>query len=142
MNQSTAGRDLIVLLARVVVGAVFMAHGLQKFLGWGMSGTAGSFEQMGVPLPGVSAWFAALVETVGGLALVLGAALPVVGALLALVMVGAVVFAHLPNGFFASGGGIEYVLVLAVAALALGFSGGSYTVDNVLNRSKEKAGSA
>lgn len=142
MNQSTAGRDLIVLLARVVVGAVFMAHGLQKFLGWGMSGTASSFEQMGVPLPGVSAWFAALVETVGGLALVLGAALPVVGALLALVMVGAVVFAHLPNGFFASGGGIEYVLVLAVAALALGFSGGSYTVDNVLNRSKEKAGSA
>lgn len=138
MNQSSAGRDLIVLVARVVVGAVFVAHGLQKFLGWGISGTASSFEQMGIPLPGVSAWVAALVETIGGLALVMGAALPVAGLLLALTMVGALVFNHLPNGFFASGGGVEYVLVLAVTALALGFSGGAYTVDNALNRSEAK----
>ncbi|MFC7344993.1 DoxX family protein [Saccharopolyspora griseoalba] len=142
MNQSSnAVRDLLVLVGRVVIGAVFVAHGLQKFLVWGISGTASSFGQMGIPLPGVSAWVAALVETLGGAALVVGAALPVAGVLLALNMIGALVLYHLPHGFFASDadGGIEYVLVLAAAALALGFRGGAYALDNLLQRSRTAA---
>ena len=125
----------------MVIGAVFIAHGLQKFLVWGISGTADSFGQMGIPLPGVSAWVAALVETAGGVALVLGAALPVAGVLLALNMIGALVLYHLPNGFFASDadGGIEYVLVLAAAALVLGFRGGAYALDNLRQRDRAAA---
>lgn len=140
MNQSANAvvRDLFVLIGRLVIGAVFVAHGLQKFLEWGISGTTESFGQMGIPLPGASAWIAALIETVGGAALVVGLALPVTGILLALNMVGALVFHHLPQGFFVSDadGGIEYVLVLAAAALALGFSGGKYALDSALNRSE------
>lgn len=141
MNQSSTARDLLVLVGRVVIGAVFIAHGLQKFLVWGIGGTAESFGQVGIPLPAVSAWVAALVETVGGAALLLGIGLPVAGVLLALNMLGALVFYHLPHGFFVSDadGGIEYVLVLAAAALALGFRGGAYTVDHALNRNKTTA---
>ncbi|EHK87447.1 DoxX family protein [Saccharomonospora azurea] len=128
----TAVRDLLLLLARVVVGVVFIAHGLQKFLEWGIDGTAASFEQMGVPLPGVSAWIAALVETLGGAALLVGVALPVAGVLLAAVMLGALFMVHLEQGFFASAGGVELVLLLAAAALALGFSGGRYSVDQAI----------
>lgn len=130
-------RDLALLVARIAVGAVFIAHGLQKFLEWGMDGTAASFGQMGVPLPEVSAWIAALVETVGGLALLVGVALPLVGVLLAAVMAGALFLVHLPQGFFASEGGIELVLLLAAAALALGFNGGRFSVDHALT-AKEK----
>lgn len=137
-KPSTAG-DLLLLVGRVVIGVVFIAHGLQKFVEWGIAGTAQSFGQMGIPLPGASAWVAALVETVGGAALVLGVGLPVAGVLLALNMLGALVFYHLPAGFFVSDadGGIEYVLVLATSSLALGFRGGAYTLDNALNRNRD-----
>jgi putative oxidoreductase len=124
-------RDLAALVGRVGVGVVFIAHGWQKFTEWGMAGTAASFGQMGVPLPTLSAWFAALVELVGGAMLIAGVALPVVGALLAIDMVGALVLVHLPNGLLGQGG-YELVLVLAVAALALGLNGGGYSVDRLL----------
>ncbi|GAB3560432.1 putative oxidoreductase [Actinopolyspora lacussalsi] len=138
MPQLPAGiRDLALLLGRVVLGIVFIAHGMQKLTQWGISGTAESFAGMGIPAPGVSAWFAALVETLGGIALILGVALPLVGVLLAAVMLGALFFVHLSQGFFSSGGGYEYVLVLAAAALALGFSGGNYSVDRMLRKPRE-----
>ncbi|MDR7302305.1 DoxX family protein [Haloactinomyces albus] len=139
MPQLPSGvRDLVLLLARVVVGVVFIAHGLQKFLQWGIDGTAASFAGMGIPLPTVSAWATALIETVGGAALLAGLALPLVGVLLAATMVGALLLVHLGNGLFASGGGYEYVLVLAVASLALGFSGGTLTLDRALSGSRRE----
>ncbi|WP_199439474.1 DoxX family protein [Umezawaea beigongshangensis] len=124
-------RDLAALVGRIGVGVVFIAHGWQKFTEWGMGGTVAAFGQMGVPLPTLSAWFAAIVELVGGAMLIAGVALPVVGSLLALNMVGALVLVHLPNGLLGQGG-YEFVLVLAVAALALGFNGGAYSVDRLL----------
>lgn len=129
-------RDLALLLARLVAGIVFIAHGMQKFVQWGISGTADSFAGMGIPAPGLAAWVAALVETLGGVALLLGLALPLAGVLLALNMLGALVLVHLGQGFFSSGGGYEYVLVLAVVALALGFNGGRFALDRALSSSR------
>ncbi|SDP95981.1 putative oxidoreductase [Actinopolyspora xinjiangensis] len=127
----TAVRDLALLLGRVVIGIVFVVHGLQKFTQWGISGTTDSFAQMEIPAPALSAWFAALVETLGGIALIVGVALPLAGALLAVVMLGALFFVHLSQGFSE----YEYVLVLAAAALALGFNGGNYSIDRLLRGS-------
>lgn len=120
-------RDLTILLARLAVGVTFLLHAYQKLVINGMDGVSAGFEKMGIPLPAAAAWFTALVELCGGLALVLGVLLPVAGVLLAAVMVGAAVTAH-PGAFFATDGGFEYVLVLAVTSLALGFSGSNYTV--------------
>ncbi|HWO61397.1 MAG TPA: DoxX family protein [Umezawaea sp.] len=130
-------RDSAALIGRLGLGAVFIAHGWQKFFEYGMDGTAASFVQMGVPAATASAWFAAVVELVGGALLLVGAALPVAGVLLALDMAGALVLVHLPNGMLAPNG-YELVLVLGVAALALGFNGGAYSVDGFLARSRSR----
>lgn len=111
------------LLLRVVLGVTFVLLGWQKVSEWGMAGTAESFEGMGVPAPAVSAVLAAAVELLGGLALVLGVLIRTAGVLLALDMVGALVLVHASAGFFAADGGVEYVLVLAAAALALALTG-------------------
>ena len=108
-------RDLAALIGRVGLGVIFMVHGYQKLAQWGIGGTSAAFTQMGVPAPMFSAWYAAVVELVGGAALVIGFALPVAGVLLALDMVGALVIVHLSHGFFIASNGYEYVLALAVA---------------------------
>ncbi|MEV0678271.1 DoxX family protein [Actinosynnema sp. NPDC050436] len=131
-------RDVAALIGRIGVGVVFIAHGWQKLTEWGLDGTAQAFQGMGVPLPTVSAWFSALVELGGGALLVAGAALPVVGVLLAIDMAGALLIVHLPNGLLGQGG-YELVLALGVAALALGFNGGSLTVDRLVRRSRQTA---
>lgn len=124
-------KDVAALIGRIGIGIVFVAHGWQKWTEYGLAGTGASFEKMGVPLPSVSAAFAATIELAGGLALIAGLALPIVGVLLALNMAGAWVLVHLPNGLLGEGGA-ELVIVLGAAALALGFNGGAYALDRVL----------
>jgi putative oxidoreductase len=85
---------------------------------------------MGVPLPEVNAWVAATVELVGGAALVLGAAVPVFGVLLAFVMTGALVIVHAGSGIFVDQGGFELVLALGTGALVLAAVGaGRWSID-------------
>ena len=57
---------------RIVVGIVFLVHGLQKLLVMGFGGVAGFFGSLGVPAPGLFAVLVTLVEVLGGLALILG----------------------------------------------------------------------
>ena len=133
MTVPAAVRDAGLLLARVVTGAVFIAHGWQKLATNGVEGTAAFFGQAGVPLPTLSAWFATLVELVGGAALVLGVAVPVVGLLLALDMLGAYLFVHAGNGIFVDAGGWELVGALGAVSLALAAVGaGRISVDALL----------
>ncbi|GAA2519635.1 DoxX family protein [Winogradskya humida] len=132
MNTTTL-RDVVLLITRVAVGVVFVAHGWQKFTEWGLAGTGASFDQMGVPLPVASAWFAAIVELAGGIALIAGIAVPAVALLLAADMLGAFFIVHLGNGVFVSGNGYELVLTLAAAALLFAAVGaGRYSVDRLL----------
>lgn len=125
--------DLLLLLARVALGAVFLAHGLQKLLTFGMTAASQSFEGMGVPLPTVSAWAAMLIETVGGAALILGALTPLFAALLTLDMVGALLLVHLGNGIWVTDNGYELVLALGAGALAFVAAGaGAFSVDSIV----------
>ena len=125
-------RDFAILLARVVVGIVFMAHGWQKLSTNGIDSVAAFFGQIGMPLPVVAAWFSALVELIGGAALILGAVTPVAALLLVADMVGAYVFVHLGNGIFVDQGGFELVGALAAASLILAAVGaGRYSVDGL-----------
>ena len=128
-------RDAALLLARVLTGAVFVAHGWQKLVTNGVDGTAAFFSTAGVPLPTLSAWAATLVELVGGAALVLGAAVPVVGALLAVDMLGAFLFVHAGRGVFVDAGGWELVGALGAVSLTLAAVGaGRVSVDGLLER--------
>src|SRR5438552_2721254 len=105
-------RDVILLLSRLLVGVVLIAHGWQKFVTNGLAGTADGFAGMGIPLAPVAAGFAAVVELFGGLLLVAGAATALVGVLVAVVMLGAALFAHLDAGLFAAQGGWELVGII------------------------------
>lgn len=126
-------RDTLLLVVRILVGVVLIAHGWQKFAQYGIAGTAAAFGKMGVPLPAVSAVYAAVVELVGGLALLVGAGTVIVGVLVVLDMLGAFLLVHIGNGVFVTDNGFELVWVIAAVALALVAAGpGRFSVDHAL----------
>lgn len=125
-------RPYALLLARIGLGVIFLVHGLEKFITMGLSQTTAFFDSLGIPLASVAAPAVAVLEVVGGIALILGAALPIFGTLLVLNMLGAIGFAHAAAGFSVSGGGYEFVLALAAGTLAIAFSGGgAFAVDGL-----------
>ncbi|MEU6698824.1 DoxX family protein [Pseudonocardia sp. NPDC046786] len=124
--------DIALLISRILLGVVLVAHGVQK-LGRGVGGVAEGFSGMGIPLPTLSALFVMTVETLGGLLLLAGAATTVAGLATVVTMVGAYLFAHLGITVFVSDGGWELVGVIAALALALAATGpGRFSVDHLL----------
>jgi putative oxidoreductase len=118
--------DLALLVLRVVLAAVMLAHGLQKVTD--LSGTVGGFGHMGVPAPTLTAPYAALAEAGGGILILLGVAVDIAGLLFAVDMIGAIVFVHFKNGFTGQGG-YEFPLILLAVAVALALAGpGAYSV--------------
>ncbi|QSB04646.1 DoxX family protein [Natronoglycomyces albus] len=131
-------RAFTIVIARLAVGLVFVAHGWQKFVDAGIDQTAAGFDSMGVPAPQFSAYAVASIEMVAGAALILGVLLPLAGILLAGVMIGALVMVHWPT-FYVGNGGYEFVLVLAAASLMIGFSGGgTWSIDGAIASSRAK----
>ncbi|GAA1071842.1 DoxX family protein [Nocardiopsis composta] len=126
-TRSTAPSDIASLIGRIAVGSVFIAHGLPKAAD--LQGTAEGFASMGIPLPGFSALLGVVIEVGGGLALIIGLALPLAGLALAFMMANAYYFAHVGDPLI---GGYELLLVLGASALALGFAGGRYSLDSLL----------
>ncbi|MFW5419321.1 DoxX family protein [Nocardiopsis sp. CNT-189] len=131
--------DATALIARAVIGVVFIAHGWQKASQMGLAGTTEMMAGMGIPLPSAAAAFAIAAEIGGGLLLLLGLLLPLAGLVLAGQMAGAVFFAH-AQGPLIGEGGMELPLVLGAAALALGFGGGRIALDRLLPWGRPSAG--
>jgi putative oxidoreductase len=130
--------DLALLVLRVVVGLLFFAHGAQKLFGWfggyGIGGTAGFFDQVGLRPGRLHAWAAAFAETLGGVLLALGLFTPIGSALIIAVMVAAVIAVHWQKGLFNTEGGYEFNLTLVAAAFALaGVGPGKWSLDNAFN---------
>jgi putative oxidoreductase len=130
--------DVVALLARTGVGAVFIAHGWQK-VQVGITTTSDQFTALDVPFPTVVAVYATFVELLGGAALILGLGLPVAGVLLFIDMAGALAFVNGQNGIFlvdeqgVARDGFELVLVLGLAALLFAAGGGGrLTLDHRL----------
>jgi len=129
-------------VARVALGGVMLPHGAQKLLGWfggfGFHATMGFLTtQVGLPYP--IAVLVILIESFGGLFLVLGLGGRVMAAGVAAVMVGAVVTTHLANGFFMNwagtqrGEGFEYhILAFALALVVMLRGSGAMSVDRAL----------
>src|SRR3954465_4333872 len=89
-----------IALLRIVVGIVFVMHGQQKLFEMGVGGGSGFFVSLGVPAPQVAAVVVSLLETVGGVALILGVLTQLFGLLLPGYMLVALLLVHRPNGFF------------------------------------------
>ena len=83
---------------RLIVGYGFMEHGFAK-LSRGPEAFAAILHTMGVPAPHLMAWVTILTELIGGLAVLLGAFVPLVSLPMAAVLVVAMLTVHLPYGF-------------------------------------------
>ncbi|MGR3765686.1 DoxX family protein [Rossellomorea sp. NS-SX7] len=114
MNSQQIGA----LLLRFVLGLTFFIHGLAKFQG-GIENTAGFFESLG--LPGYSAYAVALIELIGGIAMILGFGTRVAAALFAIIMIGAIMKVKLASGFLGNGQSAGYELDLALLVMSIYF---------------------
>lgn len=129
--------DLGLAVIRVAVGGILLAHGLQKFGylgGHGLDGTAGFFEGGLQFRPGMFwASVVALVETIGGIMVLIGFLGPIAPLAIAADMFVATLVVHRPKGFWITDGGMEFTLALGAAALGLAFTGyGALSADALL----------
>ena len=122
---------------RLIVGYGFMQHGFAK-LSRGPEVFAAILHTMGVPAPHLMAWLTILTELVGGLAVLLGAFVPLVSVPMAAVLFVAMLTVHLPYGFSSikllsvmsgraqfgpPGYELDLLYLACLAALVLGGSG-------------------
>jgi putative oxidoreductase len=127
--------DLALLVSRIALGVILLAHGWQKFNEYSVAGTAASFNDMGIPAPTAAAIFATVVEVFGGAALILGLLAPVAAVLNILNLLGALVLVHAANGIFVDNGGYELVLGLAAGLLVIATLGaGKFSADGLIGR--------
>ena len=132
---------------RLIVGCGFMEHGFAK-LSRGPEVFAAILHTMGVPAPHLMAWLTILTELIGGLAVLLGAFVPLVSLPMAAVLFVAMITVHLPYGFssikllsFTSGRAqfgppgyeLDLLYLACLAALVLGGSG-PIAIDNYLRK--------
>jgi putative oxidoreductase len=146
LNQASLARWTPIPL-RLIVGYGFMQHGFAK-LSKGPEAFAIVLHAIDVPAPHLMAWLTILVEVFGGLAVLLGAFIPLASLPMAAVLLVAIFTVHLPYGFssiklmsvtagraqFGPPGYETGLLYLAcIAALAIGGSG-PMAIDNFRRR--------
>lgn len=135
--RSSSPRQVNLGLAalRLAVATIFIKHGAQKLFTFGFAGVTGAFTQMGVPFPGVTGPFIALLEFFGGIALLVGLLTRLIALGFALDMLGAILLVQLKRGF----SGYEFEFLLLVSSLALFLAGpGGFSVDALLGRRDAK----
>ncbi|MDD5561781.1 MAG: DoxX family protein [Candidatus Omnitrophica bacterium] len=112
-----------ILVLRLGLGIMFMAHGMQKafglFGGPGIKGFSGMLSGLGFVPATFWAYVAAYTELLGGVLLIIGLQVRPAAALLLILIVTAAIKVHLGKGFFLSSGGFEYTFIIATACLAL-----------------------
>ena len=140
MASEATGRDRsavdwALLVARAVVGVVFMAHGAQKLFGaFGGPGLSALVQMMG-PL----GYLVTVGEFFGGLGLVVGFLSRFSAASIIIIMLGAVATVHGKFGFFMNwagnqaGEGFEYHLLAIATLLPIVIAGpGRFAVGRLL----------
>ena len=141
-EAKAAGRrgtqDLGLLLLRVGLGLVFIAHGLQNAFGWfggqGLSGFKADLAEAGYQNAGVLTYVGSGVQIAAGVLLVLGLFTPLAAAAALAFGVNSLLVAfeaqRQDGGLFLFGSSAEYLLVLALLAAAVILAGpGRYGFD-------------
>lgn len=125
-------RPGVPLVLRVVLGGLFVWHGIDKF-DVGIDMIEEMFTMWGVPAPGASAMLTAIIAVAAGAMLVFGVATRVAAMLLSVVMIGAIVYVKQDLGIISSQPmpGAELDLSMLAGLIALVFLGpGPYSIDD------------
>ena len=122
-EPSRVASDIGLLVLRLAVAAVFIAHGWGDVFGAGVSTNIQNFRDAGIPLPALAAPYTAYIQLFGGIAFVFGALTRALSAGFIVVMAGALIFVHRgeplvmqPDG---SGSGFAFIMCAASIALLL-----------------------
>lgn len=112
-----------ILLLRVVLGALFLAHVWLKIFVFKPAGTAGFFQSLG--LPGWLAYVTIAAELLGGLALIVGFWPRLAALALVPIMLGTIFTVHGKAGFFFDrpNGGWEYPAFWSASLVVLALLG-------------------
>lgn len=129
--------DLGLLVIRIVLGGLLAGHGIQKLFGrlggFGLNGTGGYLEMLGLRPGRLFAALAGVAELAGGALLVFGFATPLASLLIASTMFVAVRTDHAGKGLWVFNGGAEYALVVAAIAVSMTIIGpGTFSADRAL----------
>jgi putative oxidoreductase len=120
------GLDFGLLVLRLALGGLFVAHGVDQLFGWlngpisGMDATRRVLTEAGFTEPGILAWVLAVSETAGGLLVILGLFFPAGAAAILGVMANVIAVKGNWHQFL---GNVELEGFYAVAAFALLFTG-------------------
>jgi putative oxidoreductase len=129
--------EIGLFLIHGAVGLLLMGHGAQKLFGWfggyGIAGTGGFMESLGLRPGKPMAVASGASEFTGGLLLALGLLTPVAAVLIASTMFVAILTAHRGKGLWNSNNGAELPLTFALVAIGLAFNGaGQWSLDNAI----------
>jgi len=122
-------------LVRVVIGVMFLMHVSGKFKVGAAAVAANVMSKNGLEPSLFFAYAAIILETVGGVCLIIGLFTRFFAAALAIEMAIALLFVHLPKGYAAGGGGYEYVLLIGIVLFAIAMNGGGpYSADRMIGK--------
>ncbi len=131
LNTALARRaSLAPIILRVVLGALLLWHGIDKFRG-GISNVEGFFSANDVPLASITAPGVAIVEIIVGIALIVGIGTRIAAFVQILVLLGAMAFVKLPDILGSSELDLAYIAGLAALVL---LGPGQLSVDDALGQ--------
>ena len=136
--------NVTLLVVRITVGFIVLAHGVQKLFGWfggyGFTGTMEFFTEF-IGLPYLLGLAIILAETAGMVSLISGLFTRFISASLIVIMIGAIMTMHVDNGFYmnwnieSKGEGFEFhLLIIVMTVVTLLFGPGDYSLDQILTR--------
>ncbi|MDO5084257.1 MAG: DoxX family protein [Arachnia propionica] len=111
-------KDIALMLTRIVMGVVMVAHGWHRWQNEGVSAEAALLESLGLPNPGLIIWLVIGFEVIGGILLIFGLATPLVGLGLMVLNITIIILVRSEH-FYAHDDGWEYNAVMAVVGLML-----------------------
>lgn len=127
--------DAALLIVRVILGTIFIAHGSQKlfgaFQGPGLSGIVGMLGPVG--------YLVAIGEFFGGIGILVGFLSRFCSAAILVIMTGALALVHGQHGLFLKDNGSEFVLALMGLSLVIIIMGpGCYAFGRFFDLPKSK----
>jgi putative oxidoreductase len=127
--------DLGMLLIRLALGPMLIAHGWNKLFGPGaLAGTTSWFESLGLRPAWLHARLAAVTEIGAGVFMVVGLATGVASAAFVGLMAVAALTDHRGKGFFVFKGGWEYTALVGLVAVAVASIGpGRFSLDHAVD---------